>query len=136
MEQSSNFTRGQLERTLSQRIEALYRTQLGHRPTKVTCHLFDEKIAIVMEDAVTPPEQLLAKNGQEELAEQVRDDLDRVLQPQLCDLIGEVLGVDVKEILSDAKLDTGRTGMIAILESAPSMREATSKAPPRKLDQA
>lgn len=136
MEQSSNFTRGQLERTLSQRIEALYRSQLGHRPTKVTCHLFDEKMAIVMEDAVTPPEQLLAKNGQEELAEQVRDDLDRVLQPQLCDLIGEVLGVSVTEILSDAKLDTGRTGMIAILESPPSMREATSKVPPRKLDQA
>ncbi|NJL22889.1 MAG: DUF2294 domain-containing protein [Leptolyngbyaceae cyanobacterium SM1_3_5] len=134
MEQSSNFTRGQLERTLSQRIEALYRTQLGHRPTKVTCHLFDEKVVIVMEDAVTPPEQLLAKNGQEELAEQVRDDLDRVLQPQLCDLIGEVLDVTVTEILSDAKLDTGRTGMIAILESPPSMREATSKTPPRKLD--
>lgn len=134
MEQSSNFTRGQLERTLSQRIEALYRSQLGHRPTKVTCHLFDEKMAIVMEDAVTPPEQLLAKNGQEELAEQVRDDLDRVLQPQLCDLISEVLGVMVTEILSDAKLDTGRTGMIAILESPPSIREATSKAPPRKPD--
>ncbi|MBD2089985.1 DUF2294 domain-containing protein [Microcoleus sp. FACHB-1515] len=136
MDQSSNFTRGQLERTLSQRIEALYRNQLGHRPTKVTCHLFDEKIAIVMEDAVTPPEQLLARNGQEELAEQVRDDLDRVLQPQLCDLIGEVLGVTVKEILSDAKLDTGRTGMIAILESPPLMREANSKAPPRKVDPA
>lgn len=134
MEQSSNFTRGQLERTLSQRIEALYRNQLGHRPTKVTCHLFDEKMAIVMEDAVTPPEQLLAKNGQEELAEQVRDDLDRVLQPQLCDLISEVLGVAVREILSDAKLDTGRTGMIAILDAAPSTREASSKAPPRKLD--
>lgn len=136
MDQSSNFTRGQLERTLSQRIEALYRTQLGHRPTKVTCHLFDEKMAIVMEDAVTPPEQLLAKNGQEELAEQVRDDLDRVLQPQLCDLISEVLGVTVTDILSDAKLDTGRTGMIAILESPPSMREASSKAPSRKVDQA
>jgi uncharacterized protein YbcI len=131
MEQSS-LTRGQLERTLSQRIEALYRSELGHRPAKVTCHLFDEKVAIVMEDALTAPEQLLAKNGQEDLAEKVREDLDRVMQPQLCDLIAEVLGVSVKEILSDAKLDTGRTGMIAILEATPPVREANAKSPPRK----
>jgi uncharacterized protein YbcI len=125
-------TRGQLERTLSQRIEALYRSQLGHRPTKVTCHLFDEKIAIVLEDAVTAPEQLLANAGQEELAEQVRLDLDKALQPQLSQLIEEVVGIPVLDFMTDTKLDTGRAGTIAILESEPQTREASAKSPIRK----
>ena len=44
---SSFPTRGQLERTLSQRIQALYRAQLEHRPSQVFCQMFDEKIAII-----------------------------------------------------------------------------------------
>jgi uncharacterized protein YbcI len=127
-----NFTRGQLERTISQRLEALYRSQLGHRPAKVICHIFDEKIVIVLEDAVTPPEQLLISSGQEDLAVQVRADLDKALQPQIVQLIEEVLGVTVQDLLSGAKLETGRTGTIAFLASSPQVREASSKAAFRK----
>jgi len=116
-------TRGQLERTLSQRIQALYRTQLGHQPSKVTCQIFDEKIAIILEDSVTKPEQLLVESGREELAEQVRSDLDEVIQPQLKALIEEVMGIPVIDLLSDAKLETGRSGTIAVLESTPQVRK-------------
>lgn len=126
------YTRGQLERTLSQRLEALYRNQLGHRPAKVSCHIFDEKIAIILEDAVTPPEQLLINSGQEQLAAQVRADLDKALQPQVVALIEEILGVQVRDLLSDAKLETGRTATIAILDAAPQVREASSKSFPKK----
>jgi uncharacterized protein YbcI len=120
--ETSGPTRGQLERTLSQRIQALYRTQLGHQPSKVTCQIFDEKIAILLEDSVTKPEQLLAQSGKEELAEQVRSDIDEVIQPQLKALIEEVVGIAVIDLLSDAKLDTGRTGSIAILADKPQVR--------------
>ena len=120
--ETSGPTRGQLERTLSQRIQALYRTQLGHQPSKVTCQIFDEKIAILLEDSVTKPEQLLAQSGKEELAEQVRSDIDEVIQPQLKALIEEVMGIAVIDLLSDAKLDTGRTGSIAILADKPQIR--------------
>ncbi|GAC1470369.1 MAG: hypothetical protein NVS2B14_16210 [Chamaesiphon sp.] len=115
-------TRGQLERTLSQRIQALYRTQLGHQPSKVSCQIFDEKIAIIVEDSVTKPEQLLVQQGREELAEQVRADLDEVIQQQLKVLIEEIVGVSVIDLLSDAKLDTGRTGTIAVLAETPKIR--------------
>ncbi|MEW5857016.1 MAG: DUF2294 domain-containing protein [Cyanobacteriota bacterium] len=115
-------TRGQLERTLSQRIQALYRDQLGHQPSQITCQIFEEKIAIILENAITPPEQLLANSGQEELAEQVRTDLEKALEPQLKALIEEVVGVSVIDLLSDAKLDTGRTGTIAVLANAPKVR--------------
>jgi len=120
--ETPDATRGQLERTLSQRIQALYRNQLGHQPSKVTCQIFDGKIAIIVEDSVTKPEQLLIQQGREELAEQVRADLDEVIQPQLAALIEEVLGVAVIDLLSDAKLDTGRSGTIAILAETPKAR--------------
>ncbi len=121
-QESSTPTRGQLERTLSQRLQALYRDQLGHQPSKVTCQLFDEKLAIIVENSITPPEQLLADRGQAELAEQVRSELDEAIQPQLKSLIEEVLGVDVLDLLSDATLETGRTGIIAVLNATPEVR--------------
>ncbi len=119
---ASSLTRGQLERTLSQQIQALYRTQLEHQPSKVTCQIFDEKIAIILEGSITQPEQLLFKTGQEELAEQVRSELDEAIQPQLKALIEQVVGVPVIDLLSDAKLETGRTATIAILAATPQVR--------------
>lgn len=121
-QESSKPTRGQLERLLSQRLQALYREQLGHQPGKVTCQLFDEKLAVIVEDSITPPEQLLASSGQTELAEQVRSDLDKAIQPQLKELIEEVLNVAVLDILSDATIETGRTGIIAVLDITPEVR--------------
>jgi uncharacterized protein YbcI len=120
-------TRGQLERNLSQRIQALYRSLLGHQPSQVSCNLIDNKLAIAIENAITPPEQLLAKNGQEELAEKVRSELETVLESQMKDLINEILGVDAIDLLNDATLETGRAGTIAILSSAPKVREPSAK---------
>jgi uncharacterized protein YbcI len=122
MMDASYPTRGQLERTLSQRIQALYRTQLEHQPSRVVCQIFDEKIAIVLEDSITQPEQLLVNKGQEELAEKVRSELDDALQPQLKELIEEVVGVAVIDILSNSKIETGRAATVAILANPPQVR--------------
>jgi uncharacterized protein YbcI len=75
-------TQGQTERTLSQRIQTLYRTHLGLQPSKVICQLIDEKVAIVLENSVTRPEQILAE-ADEPLAQQVCKDLDAAIRPQL-----------------------------------------------------
>ncbi|MFP4006582.1 MAG: DUF2294 domain-containing protein [Spirulinaceae cyanobacterium] len=115
-------TRGQLERQLSQSIQAFYREQLGHQPSKVTCQLFDTKIAIILEDSVTPTEQILNKEGQQELAQQVRSSLDEATRPPLKKLIEEVIGTKIVDLLCDATVDTGRTGIIAILAETPDTR--------------
>lgn len=125
---SSEPTRGQLERTLSQRIQALYREQLGHRPEQIVCNIVDNQVVVLMEDAITQPEQLLAENGNAELAAQVRVDLDKAFQPQLQATIEEIVGVAVLDIIGSAKLETGRFGTIVILESAPKLRSTTSRA--------
>ena len=115
-------TRGQLERTLSQRIQALYRNQLEHQPSKVTCQVFDEKIAIILEDSITQAEQLLVNSGEQELAEKVRDELNEALEPQLKALIEEIVGVAVIDLLTNARLETGRIATIAILAETPQLR--------------
>ena len=116
-------TRGQLERTLSQRIQALYRNQLGHRLGEVDCQIFDHKIAIVLENSITQPEQLLVNSGKEELVEQIHSKLNEAIQPQLKELIEDVVGVSVIDLLSDATLATERTGMIAVLSGLPTVRD-------------
>jgi uncharacterized protein YbcI len=125
---TKTFTRGQLERKLSQQIQAMYHEQLGHRPGKVSCELFDQKLAVLIEDSFTPAERLLAQEGRQELAEEVRSDLDEVIKPKLKHLIEDVLGIDVIDILSDATLETGRSGIIAVLSDIPEFREPRAKA--------
>lgn len=119
-------TRGQLERTLSQRIQALYREQLGHQPGKVTCQLFAEEVAIIIENSMTRPEQLLVKSGETELVEQFRDTLHDAIRPNLVAAIEEVLDVPVVDIMGDATFETGRTGLIVVLEKMPSIRNPHS----------
>jgi uncharacterized protein YbcI len=119
---SSIPTRGQIERTLSQRIQALYRHQLEHQPSRISCQIFDEKVAIILEDSITQPEQLLVSTGQEELAQEVRSEIDEALKPQIKSIIEEIVGVSVIDLLSNAKLDTGRTATVAILAETPKLR--------------
>ncbi len=115
-------TRGQLERKLSQDIQAFYRRHLGHRPSKVTCQLFDAKLAIIIEDSITNAEQILVQEGKSDLAEKVRSNLDNAIQPELKQLIEEIAEVRVVDILSDATLNTGRTGIIVVLSGTPKVR--------------
>jgi uncharacterized protein YbcI len=115
-------TRGQVERTIAQRIQALYREHLGHQPNKVTCQLSEKNVVILLEDSITQPEQLLAQVGRQELAEQVHTDLDEAIKPKIKALLEEVLQVSVLDLLSDATLETGHAGIIALLVEAPNIR--------------
>lgn len=123
-------TRGQLERVVSQRLQALYRETLGHQPGNIICQLFDQTLALVIENSITPPEKLLANNGHLDLAEQVHSDLYKTIKPQIKQLLEDILQVSVIDLLSDATLETGRTGAIAILSATPQVRnpEAIPKA--------
>lgn len=113
---------GQVEREISQKLQALYKKHLGQQPSKVTCQLFGAKLAIVLEDSVTQPEILLTEEGQTDLARQVREDLNSAMQPQIKELVGNILDVEVLDVMSDATLETGRTGIIAVLSGTPAVR--------------
>jgi uncharacterized protein YbcI len=116
------FTRGQLERKLSQEIQSLYRRHLGHQPSKVTCQIFDAKLAVIIEGSITNAEQILIEEGKKELAEEVHSNLDNSIELKLRELIENVAEVEIIDLLSDATLDTGRTGIIAVLNNTPKVR--------------
>lgn len=120
------LTRGQLERKLSQSIQAFYRNNLGHQPSKVSCQLFDAKLAVIIEDSITNAEKILVEEGKNDLAKKVRSNLDEAIQPELKQLIEEIAQVRVIDILSDATLDTGRTGIIAVLDKTPQVKNPES----------
>ena len=115
-------TAGQLEREISQKVQALYRRTLGYQTGRVNCQFFDSKIAIVIEDSITLPVKLLVEAGQLPLAQQVRADVNSAMQPQVKQLIAQILGTEVIDVLSDAALDTGRTGIIVVLAAPPAVR--------------
>lgn len=125
-------TNGQLERDLSQQVQAFYREHLGHQPLKITCQIFDQKVTFVIENSLTPTEQLLLKEGKEKLANSVHACLDEITQPQIKQLIESALNVEVTDLLSDATLETGRTGIIAILSESPQVRYPTASAKRKK----
>ena len=127
-------TRGQLERELSQKTQAFYRSHLEHRPSKVTCQLFDTKLAIIIEDSITNAEQILFDEGKNDLAKKVRSSLGNAIEPNLRNLIEEITKVKVLDMLSDATLETGRTGMIVILEEAPKVRSFDNSPKNRKTE--
>ena len=119
-------TSGQIERSLSQRIQAVYKDELGVRPAKVFCQFFDQKLAIALEKVATPSEQLLLSNERVDSAKVLRSHLDVALKPRLIELIEEVAGVAVKTILSDTDLTYDVAGMIVVLEDVPPVRNLES----------
>lgn len=117
-------TRGQLERQLSQALQSLYRDQFGHSPTKFICHIFGDKVAIVVENAVTFIEKLLLQNSQLDLAGNVRSAVDKIFTSQVKAKVKEILNVEVAEIIGNSCLQSEYIGMIVILETQPEIRYA------------
>ena len=128
--QANKRTAGQLEREVSQKMQALYKRKLGHQTGRVTCQLFEAKIAIVLENSLTQPVKLLFEENRQDLAQQIRNDLNDALQPLVKAIIADILGVAVLDVLSDTSLTTGRTAVVGILDSMPNVRnpEAISRA--------
>jgi uncharacterized protein YbcI len=125
----SALTNDQLSSSLNQRIEQLYQTHLDHHPSKVTCQTFEGKLAILLEDALTRPEQLLFSQGQTELVRQVRECLYDILCPRLKDLIQEITGITVVDLLTATQLETGRVSFMVILAAPTDL--ASSNVSPR-----
>ena len=118
-------TFGQLERQLSQKIHRLYREELEHSPKKITCKFFSDKLAIVIEDALTRVEKsMLDVNGDREIAKKMNSAINDILKFKLKILIKEVLLVEVENILLDSNFTTQSTGAIFTLNQLPLVRAA------------
>ena len=114
-------TRGQLERKLSQTTQALYREGFGHNPSKVVCHIFGDKVAIIIENTITSIEKLLI-DSQIDLAKDMRSAVERVFSLQIKQKISEILKVEIIDLIIESRLDSDYAGIVAILNNAPEVR--------------
>ena len=115
-------TAGQIERTISQKTNALYHHQFAHRASRVDCHLFDNKIIILGKEVITPIEKILLEASSIDLVHQVRALLDSSLKTKLEELIEEIVGVKVKNCTYNTDLNNNSAVAIIILADAPKLR--------------
>lgn len=114
-------TIGQLMRATSQGVQRLYRTQVGHAPSRVTCHIASDKLMIWAENSVTRIEKLLYQFDREQL-ERVHQVVDSVCRPQLVEIIEQTLGVKVEALICDTCYEKECTGVVALLSAQPQVR--------------
>lgn len=117
-------TCGQLERELSQTIQSLYRSEFGHLPSKVVCHLFADRLAIIAENTTTTIEQLLLDNSRLDLAHEIRVAIGETFVSQVKQEVADILQVEAIDAICDSTPDSGYLGMIIFLKDAPSVRMA------------
>jgi uncharacterized protein YbcI len=105
-----------LETLLSQKIKIIYQENLEQQIDDVYYRLFDRTLIVVIEGTVTPPEILLEKKDRSDIAKQVREIIDRLLQPQIKNIIEEVIDVTVTDFICDTTIKSNCTGAIVIFE--------------------
>ena len=118
------LTRGELERNLSQSIQAFYRNKLGCRTEKVSCHLIDEQVAIAIKNPITPVETLLSDAADNRFARDLRARIDTIIKQDLVTTIENNLGVDVIAMTIDTTVDNNLTGIVALLSQKPKTRDS------------
>ena len=120
-------TSGQLERDISQRVEKLYRQELEHSPRKVTCQLFSNQLAIVIEDALTEVEKILANTDNDtDTAQELNTAINQSIKSKLKVLVEEILAVEVDDILFSSTVKTNQAAAIATLKQSPEVRNPYS----------
>ena len=73
----------------------------------------------MLDGTITSPEKLLKNNAHLDLAKEVRQVIDSVIQPQIQNTVEEILDVKVIDFLTDTTIDNDITGGISIFESSP-----------------
>lgn len=112
-------TRGEMERSLSQSLQAFYRQQLSCRVGKISCHILDDKVAISVENSITSIEKLLDSSDDRRF---LRDRIDSIVKSEVMQKIKQNLGVEAIDLTINTTLENNFTGILAFLREKPSMR--------------
>lgn len=118
-------TRGEIERNLSQSIQAFYRNQLSCRVGKISCHLLGNKLAIAIENSITSLEKLLNNSDDNQFSIDLRSRIDLIVKNELVDKIRKISGVDVIDLTINTTLEHNFTGVMVLLAEKPQIRNNT-----------
>lgn len=116
------LTRGEMERNLSQSVQAFYRNQLGCSTEKVSCHILNEQVAIAIRNPITPLESLLSSSIDSQFVQDLRDRIDTIIKQDLIITIEKILGVEVIAMTINTTVNSNLTGIVALLSQKPITR--------------
>ena len=103
-----------IEHILAERIQSLFIDQLGHQPEDIYCRFLDNKLTIVIENAITKPEKLLIAAGYQDIVKKARGSIEEILQPEFKKIIEEISDSQVSNMLFATHLDTNYVSIIAL----------------------
>lgn len=89
--------------------------------------LFTDKVEIIAEDTVTKVEKILLNNSQVELAHNFRTTILQIFTTQFKQTIGNILQVEVIDIVSYSSLNSAYLGVLVFLKNAPETRLAKAQ---------
>lgn len=112
-------TQKTLKIQLSKTIRSIYLKELNHSVGSIFFHFFQQALIILIEESITLPEKKLNTQEYQKLVNQIRSVFYHVIQPQIKATIEQNTDMRAVDFLCDTTLDTGRTGMIVILELNP-----------------
>lgn len=130
---SSTSNPNLLEQQIEEHIQHWYVNQLGHTDVKVACHIFGNKLVVVLDEAVTQPERLLVSSGRLDFAQQMHTALDQILRLHLQQTIEALTRTRIVDLLTATQLETERTSIVVILSEA--ITPATPVAGPAHADE-
>jgi uncharacterized protein YbcI len=119
-------TRGEIERSLSQYIQAFYRERLGCKTDRVSCYILKNQVTIAIENSITPVETLLSSSNDDGFRQDLRYRIDAIIKNELHQAIASSLSVSVVALTINTTLERNFTGIVALLAEIPPLRTPKS----------
>lgn len=118
----NQLTVGQVEREITNQVRSFYASGLGIRCGQIICHFFDTKLVITIEKALSPLEKFFLSQGETPFAEETRLRLDRMIKSAIKDMIEDILGQTVIDVIISSALTIEVTSIMVILQEIPAVR--------------
>jgi uncharacterized protein YbcI len=97
----------------------LFRDGHGRGPTRAKTYLNDDLVVSVLRDSgLTPLEQTLVASGGEERVLELREDLQRALEPSARRIVEQCTGRSVLGVLSAVRIDPDVTVETFVMDGA------------------
>lgn len=117
-------TIGELERTIAQNLQKLWREKTGQFPHQAIALFFEKKLVIWLQGILTPLEKtLLSVEDSSYNVVLKRRSIDQILRAEAHSYLSKILiGCETKTVLVTSDLDENCTAVIATLDQLPAAR--------------
>jgi uncharacterized protein YbcI len=107
---------GSVAGTISNGVVQLFREYTGRGPTRARTVISRDAVMVVMSDTLTKAEHQLVAHGYEERVLRMRDDVQRIMRPELVKLVETKLERSVVAFMSSNHVDPDMAVEVFVLQ--------------------